>query len=335
MRPTSIAQFKAHMEETPQHLSLTYHSRQGIPEAQAALQAAKRIFFSGSGSSLPAALIGQQLLIQRTTKASIFAPSSLLLDGAQLTEGDVVILVSQGWNRADAALTTQRILKTKAQLIVVTGRPERLELYKELAATSKLIIIPIFPAVEKIFCRPATAVTGYSKVVQLLEPLTGLQFTEQQWLTAYQTGANYPVHSLSPTAQYVVLASSQLLCAGHNIALSLREGAGRFGCLYEIESYGHGQYVPDQRNVQQTHYIILTGPAGTYGQAAFQRLQPMLDSTRSRYEIWSSELDPVLANVSFMAHTARLIYHEIVQSHWDMNNPPGMEGNRSFHEVMI
>lgn len=333
MTPTSIDQFKTYMEETPASITATFQSTEGCQEAKTALAQADRIFFSGSGSSIPAALLGQQLLTKFTKKAGIFAPSSLLLDDALLTQDDVIVLVTQGWNRADAALITRKVLQSPATLIVVTGRSDRIELYKDIPQQAKLILVPIFPTIEKIFCRPATAVTGYVKITQLLEDLTNSSFSEAQWQAAYTAGTSLPVKTLQGEIHYVVLASSLLLCAGNNVALSLREGAGHHGSLQEIESYGHGQYVPDQARVHKTQYIVLQGPEGTYTDRSFERIKPMLDSTNSSYDIWQSSLDPILGNITHMARIAHIVYKDILNTNWDMNNPPGMEGNRSFHEV--
>lgn len=332
IRPDSITQFKAYIDETLPALVASYQSQEGIKEAQQAIQAAERIFFNGSGSSVPAALLGQQLLARYTQKAGIFASSSLLLDDLHLTDKDVVVLVSQGWNRADAALITRKVLVSPAKLIVITGRPDRQELY-DIVDKAKLAVVTIYPDKEKIFCRPASAITAYIKMTQLLAPITKRQFSAQAWLDAYTEGATYPVTSLKHGTRHIVLASSLLLCSGNNIALSLREGAGHYGTLQEVEAYGHGQYVPDQVHRNQVYYVVLRCGSSSYTYKAFRRIEPMLKSTRSHYEIWQSELHPMLANVSFMAHTAQLIYQDILRTNWDMNNPPGMEGNRMFHEV--
>lgn len=241
------------------------------------------------------------------------------------------MLISQGWNRADAALITHKIIKSPAKLIVVTGRPERKADYGTQA--SDVVTLPIYPEKEKIFCRPASAVTSYIKIAQLLASLTGVSYTADEWCGAYEAGWNCPPSPLPKGKQFVVLATSVLLCSGNNIALSLREGAGRYGSVYELESYGHGLYVPDQMHVGDTHYFILSAQASPYHAEALARIRPMLDSTGSSYEIWDTPYDDILGNIMHMGRIARGVLAAIEADGWDMNNPPGMEGNRSFHEL--
>lgn len=328
--PESVANYKAYIQSAPEAISKTYKDRGSLHDAQAQLETSDRILFTGSGSSIPAALLGAQLLTMHTTKAAIFAPSSMLLDNIHLTAKDTVVLVSQGWNRADAVLITQKVLKTDAHLIVITGHPERQT--EHTTSTSQVTVVSIFPTIEKIFCRPATAVTGYLKVAQLVESLTQVIYTEDEWLRAYNQGITAGPSEVDSNHQYIVLASSLLLCAGNNVALSLREGAGHYGTLQEIESYGHGVYVPDQKHRKNTHYIVLSCD-DAHHQEAVQRIEPMLQQTSSSYEIWHASGGAVLANVTIMGRAATTVLNSIERIGWDMNNPPGMEENRSFHEL--
>jgi fructoselysine-6-P-deglycase FrlB-like protein len=330
--PKSITDYKTYVENTPQAIRDTYRTQEGVSAARERLDKSHRVFFAGSGSSIPAALLGAQLLTRYTEKTGIFAPSSMLLDKIHLTEHDTIVLVSQGWNRADAALITRKALQGKAHLIVVTGHPERGSNYD--LDENRVTIVPIFPTIEKIFCRPATAVTGYIKIAQLIEQLIGITYTKDAWLKAYEEGIKTAPSSLETDKQYVILASSLLLCSGNNIALSLREGAGHYGTMQEIESYGHGVYVPDQAHKNTTRYIVLT-TNDAYYRSAVQRIQPMLETVSSSYEVWSASDDAVLANITFMGRIAGTVLTSIEQNGWDMNNPPGMEENRSFHEVGI
>jgi glucosamine 6-phosphate synthetase-like amidotransferase/phosphosugar isomerase protein len=330
--PKSITDYKTYVENTPQAIRDTCRAQEGVSAARKRLDESHRVFFAGSGSSIPAALLGAQLLTRHTEKMGIFAPSSMLLDTIHLTEHDTIVLVSQGWNRADAALITHKVLQEKAHLIVVTGHPERGSNYN--LDENRVTIVPIFPTIEKIFCRPATAVTGYIKITQLVERLIGITYTENQWLKAYEEGIKTPPSSLKANKQYVILASSLLLCSGNNIALSLREGAGYYGTMQEIESYGHGVYVPDQTHKDTTRYIVLT-TNDAYYKSAVRRIQPMIETAHSNCEVWSAPDDAVLANVTFMGRIAGTVLMSIERNGWDMNNPPGMEENRSFHEVGI
>jgi fructoselysine-6-P-deglycase FrlB-like protein len=330
--PLSIVQYRSYIKHAPQSISVTHDTTVGLQEARQVLRTSNRIFFTGSGSSTAAAMLGVQLLVRFTNKASTFAPSSMLLDVCVLTENDAVVLISQGWSRADAVLVTQKLVQTKAKIIVITGHPERASEYTQ--DNHRIITLPILPIMEKIFCRPASAVTGYIKVAQLLEELTGLSYSKQQWLDAYEQGVAKPSSDIDPDVRYIVLASSLLLCAGHNIALSLREGAGRSGELHEIESYGHGFYVTDQMHASTTKYILLENTNDGYNHSAMLRILPMV-KTNQNYEIWQVADDPILANVALMARAAVSVLKQIEKQEWDMNNPPGMEENRPFHVIRL
>ncbi len=331
--PDSAMQYKSQVDSLPTTIAMTLDCHDGIKAARQYLRSAKRIFFTGSGSSIPAALLGMQLLIKYTQKAAIFAPSSLLLDDIGLEDSDVVVLISQGWNRADAALITRKVLATRAHLLVITGRPEREANYVSNGQV-RPIVIPIFPTIEKIFCRPASVVTSYVKIVQLLEDLTGITYKPEQWQAAYLRGLAAPVFDISTDKQYVVLTTGYLLCAGNNIALSIREGAGRYGVLYEIESYGHGIYVPDQIHKANTQYIVLTNSDDTHCLRAVRRIIPMLQATQSNYALWHTDGDPILCNVELMGRIAQSVLASVESDGWDMNRPQGMEENRSFHEIL-
>lgn len=329
--PESIERYESYIGTTADAIAATVASSEGVEAAQHAIQHSSRVLFTGSGSSVPAALLGAQLITRHSAQPAIFAPSSLILDDIVLTSSDVVVLISQGWNRADAALISRKVLKSPATLIVLTGHPERIDLYTK--PTDNLIIVPIYPEVEKIFCRPASAVTGYIKIAQLVEHITGKIVSAAQWQRAYETGLSAKASDISRDQQYVVLASGLLLCAGNNVSLSLREGAGRYATLHEIESYGHGQYVPDQAHRAETRYILLTNDEDQHSQEALDRIMFMLEGTGSLMEKWNSSGTALIGNVELMGRTARNVLASIQSDGWDMNNPPGMEENRPFHEV--
>lgn len=78
--PESIQDYAQYAAATPQAIRHTLQNVTGFDEARTLLAHAQRIFFTGSGSSLPAALFGCQSLIRHSAKAGMFAPSSLLLD---------------------------------------------------------------------------------------------------------------------------------------------------------------------------------------------------------------------------------------------------------------
>ncbi len=331
--PPSVEAYASYIDTTKQAVTDTYAADDnGLVAAQKLLHNAHRIFFSGSGSSLPAALAGQQLLAKYSDVPAICAPSSLLLDDPHFVENDVVVLVSQGWHRADAALITQKVLRSKVRLVVITGRPDRVSEYTQ--DENEITTVSIYPTTEKIFCRPATAVTGYIKVVQLVAPLIDKEYSLQAWLDAYEAGRAQEPSDIAADKQYVVLASGLLLPASNNIALSLREGAGRHGTLQEIESYGHGMYVSDQLHRDQIHYIALGSESDTHTTEALKRIQPLLEKTNSSHEIWIAPGDAIVGNVTHMARIAQTVLQSIRSDGFDMNNPPGMEENRSFHEVM-
>ncbi len=307
-----------------------------VKDAVLILRTAKRIFFTGSGSSIPAAMFAGRLSSERYGFPAQFSTTSQVVGEEKLGKEDVVVMVSQGWNRSDALLVTDHVRKSKAKLIGLTGNADSPHPRKSD------MLFTFYPPYreERIFCRPASVITSYSLLSALVMRAGGDSFS---WDTA-QKAANKGViqgkrTELPQAERHIVLSSGLALAAATNVCLALREGAGLFSQVYEIESYGHGWYVPDQLRRAQggaIRHILVSHLADRRTEFAVKRILPLLKKTNTPYEIWRTKgLDPVYGNIQILARAAQAVYGSITGSGYDMNFPPGKEENRYFHDILI
>lgn len=302
-----------------------------IAPAASAVRDARRIFFTGSGSSMPPAMLAAHILCSSGEFCAQFVPTSTLLSMRSLNARDVVILVSQGWNRADAYLVSRHILSTPAKLLVVTGRPEHAPHYS--TPTNVPVVIPVYPRVEKLFCRPSSPLSSVGVLGKLVAAVQQSTLDVEGLRGAWNRG----ISELSPdfpTSHIVVLATQELCAAGYAIALALREGAGIHAEFHEAEAYGHGWYVTDQyaakRNRDDRVYLCLSqaSPSASEG---IDRLEGLLVSGATRVIRWHCQQGAWAGHCELVGRSLALVSRLNHQSGFDMNNPPGMEANRPFH----
>ncbi len=253
----------------------------------------------------------------------------------------MVILISQGWNRSDACRVTDKVLSSSpATLVVVTGRSEHRESHLARASSedsnNRLFTLSIDPNKEKLFCRPASPVTSFAKVVHVFQELTG----QSGLLASVRKAVDMTMHQkISVPAwevipqKVVIMGSGALYGAAQGIALMLREGAGIESEAYECEAYGHGLYVPHQYQCQidpgSIKFVLISGVDSQDGAT---RLIPLLRDTGMRYEEWGSHEKLTGAFVQHLITGSTLVRMLNERTFFDMNTPPGMEENRAFHE---
>lgn len=312
------------------HFTIENLNRQTIRRTTTMLKSARRIFFTGSGSSLAAATIGSLFLQARSSYPAAFASTSTLLDAQQLNSNDVVVLVSHGLNRPDALLVVKAAAQKGALLIGITGHPER-DSVRSLNAT-----VMVYPRYERLFCRPVSPITSYIAVLGICKALAGEALDIPQIQEQITVGLQEKELTLSKHKRYVILASGLAIAGATQMCLALREGAGIVAQFQEIESYGHGVYVPDLGKAtpkEQIEYILLEHKKDPQSQRALKRILPMLDNTRCVYHIFSSTTDAVYGNLYHLALSSKSIGYYLQKSGYDFNNPPGMKENYSFHEI--
>jgi fructoselysine-6-P-deglycase FrlB-like protein len=303
------------------------------PKAIELTQKCERIFITGSGSSYPAAYFIAKYLNKHTRKNVILAGSSDILDSQSINSSDLVILVSQGWSRADGYLITKKCIEMNANMVVFTGHPERIETHYPEADVNKIAAIEIKPNKEKIFCRPNSPVTSLiqtcrlfdisldeAKVKDILEQIKSIDLSEY-------------IKKILKHDNIIVLSSSTSIAACYNTALALREGAGKHTSVYEIENYGHGWYTYDQDYRDKTLYILVSHSDHKHSLSAYKRIESLIKNTSSNYLEIYSNLDEVYGNIYTLIFTAFIIPKLNDITDFDMNNPQGMEENRGFHEI--
>lgn len=314
----------------PAFTSFTFQDNppETLEEIAALLKQARRIFFTGSGSSLAAASIGTLLLQMRSTYPAAFISTSVLLDSTALGKDDVVVLISHGLNRPDAILVGKAVEHAGATLVCVTGHPET-----ETAKTARGIL-PIHPAYERLFCRPVSPLTGYCAVAALCSSLTGLKFEEKRVLEQIEDGMQRKSFAFDSDRSYAIVTSGLSMAAGIQMTLGVREGAGIQCALYETESYGHGWYVPDQRDANYAPaYVLIRHANDVQSQRAIARIEPLLKQTKSRYTIFDTTEDAVHGNLAVLAWWSKSIGEYLTTTGYDFNNPRGMAENMSFHDL--
>jgi hypothetical protein len=300
---------------------------------------AKRIIFTGCGSSWPVAFTAAELFSQNGYPACA-EYTSQILQKRVFTASDVFVLVSQGWNRSDACRVTNKILSSSASLVVVTGRSEHSEehLYsvREREAEQRLFLMQIEPKIEKLFCRPVSPITSFAHLGRVLEGLTDdRNIVSSMCDTIGRMSRNYvPIPYLKKIPDKLVfLGSGGLYGAAQGLALMMREGAGIDSEAHECEAYGHGFYVPHQYQCQKVpgsiKFVILSNSENAEGPA---RILPLLRDTKSDYQEWTSSENTFVAFVQHVITGSKLVLNLNERTCFDMNTPPGLEENRTFHE---
>lgn len=283
--------------------------------------AAKRVLITGTGSSMPAALFCQFELQKEGVPAS-FLPLGSLLGLGKLQAGDVIILCSQGMNRADASLVVRHAQKYMAPLIVFTSN-------KQTTLTENAVLTCYFePANEKLFCRPDGVVANIASVATLLDK----EYNGEELSKAWQQGTMIPL-AIKKDVRYITLASGGLLPANWNLSLALREGCGALAQNFDIETYAHGNYVGDIAH-RPFEYIILDMDDTREESRSVRRFMPFIKNSQISYTTVKAPYDDsALANSYILGVIAQSVYESNEANKYNMNRPDGKEENRYYHEL--
>lgn len=287
------------------------------------IQSARRIFFTGTGSSIPSALFGSFYCSEKMNLSAQYVPTGYILS-TKFQKDDLIVLCTQGFNRGDSILITKKILKEGAQLAIFTSNKES----KDVEKANCVFYFSPFP--EKLFCRPVGVITGIEALAKVLMP----DFSINQSLEAYKTGAALRPLLFEEQYKYVVLSSGWGNPIGFNFALALREGCGLDAVFYDIETYAHGLYVSDQiwkSKGNSLKYLIIDTEDSTHSRQAVERIMPFIKSTQSEHEIFSSKYKLPYAYFELLARLSNSVYSSNEKNMYDMNHPPSKENNRYYH----
>jgi fructoselysine-6-P-deglycase FrlB-like protein len=286
------------------------------------LLSAKRVFVTGSGSSLPAATILADIIRSGTGISITFVSTSQLLI-TTLRPEDCVILVSQGCNRSDAKLILNHAQAARCGLGLITA-----------AEIPDIPLLKFYPTSEeeKLFCRPVGVMTSYLQAVML-----GAEVVKQKSPTpifSRPAPQEDIVKAINDAETVVVLSSGLLSASAANVALALREGAGKKSFFFDIENFGHGQYVPFLKENAHTFFLLFSAKEDTFTTQSVKRILPLFQKTSTAHHALEIDTPSVLmAGLSVLFFGGSLIHQLNDITGYDMNNPKGKEENRPFHEV--
>lgn len=286
-----------------------------------AILAAKRIIFTGTGSSMPAALYGTYELQSRGFPA-MFMPLGSLLGLAVAGQTDLIVLCSQGMNRADAALVVKYAKSKQVPFIALTANTTT-ELTQDALLTCYFA-----PSEEKLFCRPDGVAANVAALAALIDP----KYDADSLVDAWKQGSQATV-TFSSTMRYITLASGALLPVNWNMALALREGCGALAQNFDIETYAHGNYVGDIAH-KPYEYIVLTMDKANEASRSVRRFMPFMEESHIPVTtIHAPFSDAVHANLYILGVIAQSAYDANQLSGYNMNRPNGKEENRYYHEI--
>ena len=279
---------------------------------------AGRIFITGTGTSLPTALYLTTRLQEKYDKQITFLPTAKMIRKiSNLNKTDLVIMISHGFNRADARIIYDGA-STRSKIIVITGNKNAAVL-----DTTLLIIIP--PEIEKIFCRPISPITTLLAIQQLL----GI-YNELKTLPKIDDLGSL-ISWIDPNKQTIVLYSAGVSFSAELWDIVLREGAGLNVLTKDIENYSHGYYGVDTADLKNRQFIILTSNSKE-DIRDFARAKELYNIPGLNKHIVTATGDEFMANLALFVSVPEVVKAIILRTNRDMDHPKGMEENRKYHE---
>lgn len=283
---------------------------------------ADRVLVTGTGTSLPAAqYFVDRLQTDHSKKPINFAPTAKAIRtiAENYDSKDVVIIVSHGFNRADALIIRDKAKKKSCKTIVISGNPD--------AASQADLAIIVPPLKEKIFCRPVSPLTTLLAIESLCtDDLAKTPATIPDLKVAKKVA-----ESLDPNKQTVVLYTADVSFAAELWTIMLREGAGMNVSIKDIENYAHGYYGPDTAVLQDRQYIIIKSDS-TYDDKDFARAQRLYALKGFNYILVTATGNQFLANAKLFREAPEVIKQLLIRTGHNMYGPVGMDENRYYHE---
>ncbi len=294
-------------------------------EFKKVLFSSKRVFFTGTGSSLPSALYATQFCSE-----DLGLPAQFLSNGSILSmkfkENDLVFLSTQGFNRGDAELVVKKVKNSGAKLAVLTANLD--SPFIDLAD----FVFYFSPFPEKLFCRPI----GVQTSILAMQKILTNEFDPKILNSILENTKDKQKEKFNQNTKYIILSSGVGMPVAINYSLALREGCGIDSNFYDIETYGHGMYVSDQtlqNKGQKLCYILIDISTNDHCKAACQRIQPFILNSNSGLIYESSNLPVPYAYYEILTNLAENVYSTNVKNKYDMNEPFGKEENRYYHKA--
>lgn len=280
---------------------------------------ARKIYVTGTGTSLPCALLMEELINNNNDYTALFLPTAKMIHKIpSLKKDDLVILISQGMNRSDSLIIYENI-KSRCKSVVISGN-------RSFLPSSDTLAITVEPEKEKIFCRPVSPITTFRAVCQLFYidlpmpvPSTESLIEIADWVDT--------------SKQLIILYSADISFAAQLWGIILREGAGINTSIKDLENYSHGYYGVDTKDLNNRQYLILTCDTKA-DEKDFDRaknLYEIPDFNKHVYKV-STGGDSLAANLLLFREGPQLISEILIRTDYDMNHPNGMTENRRYHE---
>ena len=307
------------------HETLELFNSEITTEFKKVLFSSKRIFFTGTGSSLPSALYAAQFCSE-----NLGLPAQFLSNGSILSmkfkETDLVFLSTQGFNRGDAELVVKKVKNNGVKLAVLTANHD--------SPFIDLVDFAFYfnPFPEKLFCRPIGVQTS---ILAMQKVLTD-GFDPKILNSILEKTKNKQRKNFDQNTKYIILSSGVGMPVAINYSLALREGCGIDSNVFDIETYGHGMYVSDQtlqNQGQKLCYILIDILASDHCKAACGRIQPFILNSNSDLFYESYNLPVPYAYYEILTNLAENVYSTNVINNYDMNEPFGKEENRYYHKA--
>lgn len=323
----SNIRYKEFLENLPKYIESTLNifDKKSSKEFFKKLNKAKRIFFTGTGSSLPSALFGAQYCVNNLGLNAQFLPNGGILS-LKLNKKDLVFLSTQGFNRGDAEIIAKKVKDDGATLAVLTANQDS----PFLVFADFVFYFTPFP--EKLFCRPVGVQTG---IVAMAKALT-FDIDKKLLDQAISVSNSLLVKKFEKDVRYIVLSSGVGMPVAVSFSLSLREGCGIDSQVYDIETYGHGMYVSDQRlkhDGLKVEYILIDIMSDDHNHTSIERIKPFIKNSNFGLTEVSSGLDIIYAYVEILTYLANCVLKTNIENNYNMEEPYGKEENRYFHKT--
>lgn len=283
------------------------------------LRSSQHIFITGTGTSLPNALLIEKLLSSDEFPESRFlSTANMIRQIPKLQVNDTVVLISHGMNRADALIIYENA-KVRSNVIVISGNDDYN--YSENTST---VIVP--PSKEKIFCRPISPVTTFIAICQLF----GIDIERYNPDTKR---AKLLADWIDGKKQIILVYTAGSEIAANLWGTVLREGAGLNVLTKDIENYSHGYYGVDTAKLDNRQFIILTS-GSKEDQRDFNRAKNLYNLPGLQKVVYNDKeyTDYYNSNFKLICEVPFVIENVIMRTGYDMNNPIGKDENRGYHE---
>ncbi len=301
--------------------AITRSLDQDFDEVVKELQNAQRIFLYGKGTSAPALLFLEDMMRLRS-QVPVSYLSTYREVGSHLQTGDLVLLNSYSWSTYDAEFMTQVAQNQDAKIIVITANQEKI-------STSPVPTLSLYPENEKLFSRPASLISSYAVISEIVQKLSGAtldgELFQEHYLRGYKNSQALPIGQNDE--QFSILYSGSGRSVGQATALAFSEGLGKDAHAYDIDELVHGWWVPHQLQLlnEKKHTYLFQEFNTPEAHSAVEYFLPFTEATNTPTIHWKTTEGHLYGNAEVLGQLVGAVEKTLAISGYDMNNPPGKE----------